>query len=170
MPVTKRKLVQGEASDPLWEYVSHSTLPKRMWVIRVQPGNMWTASATEAKAAAKVAARPMTKTQFFPLHHRIAEVRPGLSYLQVNKIKPTTQKKYLVAVELLLARLMLASLPKLTGRTWDSLLQEHLEYLFDHGHNKTDASAILAAILWLEPGLGGSIREACPWSSAALWG
>ena len=170
MPVTKRKLVQGEAGDTPWEYVDHSTLPKHMWAIRAQPGNMWTASATEAKASAKVAARLRKKTQFLPLQHRIAAVRPGLSYLQVKKIKPTAQKKYLVTVELLLARLMLASLPKLNGRTWDSLLQEHLEYLFDHGHNKTDASAILAAILWLEPGLGGSIREACPWSSAALRG
>ena len=88
----------------------------------------------------------------------------------MNKIKPATQKKCLLAVELLLARLMLVSLPKLTGRTWDSLLQEHLEYLFDHGHNKTDASVVLAAVLWLEPGLGGSIREACSWSSAALRG
>ena len=80
------------------------------------------------------------------------------------------KQKFIRAVDILLARLILTSSPSWTGRAWDQALQDHLEHLHDRGPSQIDAASILAAVLWLEPGLGSAVREACPWSAAALQG
>ena len=125
-------------------------------------------STTRTKAT--VAARKRKRSAAEQLRPRIIELHPDLTYLQINRVKPATQKKYLAAVDLFLSRHMLKKLPAWDNHTWDCALQEHLDYLFDKGHGRADANAILAAVLWLQPGMGKKTKEVLPLSAASLAG
>ena len=53
---------------------------------------------------------------------RLQTLRHRLTYLQINKVKATTQRKYLKAMEQFLGQLMLSELPAWDNDMWDMTL------------------------------------------------
>ena len=90
--------------------------------------------------------------------------------LQRSKIKPNTQRSYLEALEQFLARYKLARMPAWTHDQWGLALLEHLECLFDSGHDLSKASRTASSVMWLNPTMVPPLRTSLPLTAAALRG
>ena len=104
------------------------------------------------------------------LAERIAQIRPGLSFLQINRVKPSTQSRYVQALEQFLAHWMMVHMPSWTAPAWDAALQDHVELLYESGKDRGAASRVVSAVLWLRPELGQPMKTVLPHAFAALRG
>ena len=104
------------------------------------------------------------------LQGRIKSINPALTHLQMNKVRPRTQGRYLRSLEAFLAHQPYQKLPEWSSEEWDTEVLSYLENLYDSGEGQAEAKLICAAVLWMCPQLKGPQRAALPKCSVALRG
>ena len=62
----------------------------------------------------------------------VRKLQRGLTHLQMNRVAPSTQRRYFATIESLFRRLCVKTLPQWDCETWDEVLSEQLEILHDH--------------------------------------
>ena len=71
------------------------------------------------------------------LAEQIQSVAPKLTPFQAGRVRPTTQKSYIQAVQLLLVYMVVRTLPTYPAEVWDQILPEYLEFLYDKGIHRS---------------------------------
>ncbi len=108
---------------------------------------------------------------------RIRELLPRLGRLAAQRVRPATQQNYLYSLEELCQHLGGCArvegryrLPAWRAATWDPVLVDFLETMYDLGRSKEHCSRVPHALRWAEPGLGPSVRSCLPRTHALLAG
>ena len=88
-----------------------------------------------------------------------------------NKVRPGTQRQYVAALLRLADWLAMRPLPDWPGPVWDEHLSEFFGMLYDQGEGPHSARVVMAALLWAQPRLGGTMKARFPHSfqSAQGW-
>ena len=95
---------------------------------------------------------------------------PGLNDLAANTVRPATQELYLRSIRQLLAWAGMSMMDTLEAAAWDHLLEEFLLWIYDREGVHSQASRLLAAVLWGQPHLRGPLRHAFPRAFRCLEG
>ena len=95
---------------------------------------------------------------------------PGLNDLAANSVRPATQELYLRSLRQLLAWAGMGTMAALEAVAWDLLLEEFLLWIYDREGCYSQASRLLAAVLWGQPHLRGPLRHAFPRAFRCLEG
>ncbi|CAK0903898.1 unnamed protein product, partial [Prorocentrum cordatum] len=101
---------------------------------------------------------------------RLLLLVPLLTGLQQERIRPATQAGYCDVLEQLAGYLNQWPLPAWSGPQWALQLLDFVEWARGEGWSRALASRLLAAVVWAQPALGGSLRQAFPSAHAAMLG
>jgi len=93
-----------------------------------------------------------------------------VTLLMVAVVAPSTQVSYMTQLRRLLVWLCLSRVGAWSAQTWDDHLTHFLEYLYDQGRPKGDASTVLSALRWAVPAIPRPLRVGLPLASASLAG
>ena len=97
-------------------------------------------------------------------------ILPHLTRLAADRVRPTTQRMYLAALQRLCAWLFVRCLPLWTAELWDDTLVEFLEHLYDINAGYSVGARLPPALLWGVPQLAGTMRSAFPSAMKTLKG
>ncbi len=95
---------------------------------------------------------------------------PGLNDLAANSVRPAMQELYLRSLRQLLALAGMGTMGALEAVAWEFLLEEFLLWNYDRKGCYSQASRLLAAVLWGQPHLRGPLRHAFPRAFRCLEG
>ena len=93
-----------------------------------------------------------------------------VTLLMVAVVAPSTQLSYMIQLRRLLVWLCISKVAPWSAQTWDEHLTHFLEFLYDQGRPKGDASTVLSALRWAMPSIPRPLRVGLPLASASLAG
>ena len=84
----------------------------------------------------RVLHRKGTETRFKNSRDAAGKVAEHLTRLQKRRVRPATQCRYVNALGSLLVWHVMTTLPRLNAETWDELMSDYLEHMFDIGRRQ----------------------------------